>query len=154
MYSTKLTGLHLFNYKLYSSTKVKLQNTNQIIPYGPTSRLYSVCSTLVFIHFALIGGWLEITKTVLFKYFPFVGLDLYAKTKRRLTYFFYLIFTFLWNSTDGSIITWRLIHKNWFVATQTQSFIIPLGPTCPTTNSITNCSRSKNDHLSEILKEN
>ena len=29
----------------------KLQNTNQIIPYGPTSRLYSVCFTLVFIHF-------------------------------------------------------------------------------------------------------
>ena len=32
---------------------MKLQNTNQIIPYGPTtSRLYSVFSTLVFIHFA------------------------------------------------------------------------------------------------------
>ena len=31
---------------------MKLENTNQIIPYGPTSRLYSVCSTLVFIHFA------------------------------------------------------------------------------------------------------
>ena len=25
----------------------------QIIPYGPTSRLYSVCSTLVFIHFSI-----------------------------------------------------------------------------------------------------
>ena len=45
LYSTKLTGLYLF-------TNVKLQNTNQIIPYGPNSRLYSVFSTLVFIHFA------------------------------------------------------------------------------------------------------
>ena len=30
---------------------MNLQNTNQIIPYGPTSRLYSVNSTLVFIQF-------------------------------------------------------------------------------------------------------
>ena len=30
---------------------MKLQDTNQIIPYGPTSRIYSVYSTLVFIHF-------------------------------------------------------------------------------------------------------
>ena len=41
-----------FVYKLYSSTYVKLQNTKQTIPNGPNSRLYSVCSTLVFIHFA------------------------------------------------------------------------------------------------------
>ena len=34
---------------------VALIITNKIIPYGPTSRLYSVCFTLVFIHFATFG---------------------------------------------------------------------------------------------------
>ena len=40
---TKLTGFHLHVYKLYFSTYVKLQNTNQIIPYGQGAETSCVC---------------------------------------------------------------------------------------------------------------
>ena len=51
---------------------MKLQNTNQIIPHEPTSCLYSVCSTLVFIHFDL--NYSFVSKFLLFDRIEFIVL--------------------------------------------------------------------------------
>ena len=55
---------------------MKSQNTNQISPYGPTSRLYYVCSALVFIHFGMT-------------------LPLYSKWRPQTVYIFCLISYFI-----------------------------------------------------------